>query len=318
MKYQALLLVVACVGARADSLPQRLDRALSPKCRGSFSDAAVTVPESRFTMGSDRFYPEEGPPVPTHVRSFAIDAHEVTNRQFAQFVAATGYRTQAERPDGGAFVFTPPTQPFVTPDPRLWWRYVRGATWRHPEGPASDIARRDNHPVVNVTYADASAYAAWAGRALPNEEQFEAAARIGVSNPDQAPDINQANTWQGSFPAADKGADGWRGATAPAGCFERSPIGTYDLIGNVWEWTRSPYLPTHGAIVVGDGSPGDPGFDPRQPNVSARVIKGGSFLCASNYCAHFRPAARHAQEETLAASHLGFRTTEQVRQLENN
>ena len=158
-----------------------------------------------------------------------------------------------------------------------------------------------------MTFADASAYARWAGRALPTEEQFEAAARIGMRDPDAAPEAHAANYWQGEFPVRDTGADGWIGP-APAGCFARSPIGTYDLIGNVWEWTRSWYLPGHGAFVVGDGTPGNPSFDPRQPGVRARVIKGGSFLCASNYCARYRPAARHAQDETLAASHLGFRT----------
>jgi formylglycine-generating enzyme required for sulfatase activity len=311
MKYLLISLMFAGFGVRADSLPRAAKP--SPACTGTFSDALVKLPDRRFVMGSDLLYPEEGPPVPAHVRAFAIDAHEVTNRQFAAFVAATGYLTQAERPGGGAFVFMPPTQPFVTPDPVFWWRYVKGANWRHPEGPGSDVEQRANQPVVNVTYADALSYAAWAGRTLPTEEQFESAAGIGVAEPDQAPTVHQANYWQGTFPSTDKGEDGWR-RPAPAGCFEASPIGTYDLIGNVWEWTRSPYLPTHGAVVVGDGSPGDPSFDPRQPSVSARVIKGGSFLCASNYCARFRPAARHAQEETLAASHLGFRTTEQVRQ----
>lgn len=308
--YHLLLFTAVCLTARADSLAEQTRRAVSPSCPGSFADAPVAVPESRFTMGSDRFYPDEGPPVPVDVRGFTIDAHEVTNRQFARFVAETGYVTQAERPGGGAFVFAPPAQPFVAPDPRFWWRYVRGANWRHPEGPGSDIAGRSNHPVVNVSYADALAYARWAGRSLPNEEQFEAAARVGLRDPDAAPGVHQANYWQGDFPAADEARDGWRTA-APAGCFERSPIGTYDLIGNVWEWTRSPYLPTHGAIVTDDGTPVDPGFDPRQPGVATRVIKGGSFLCASNYCARYRPAARHAQEETLAASHLGFRTVGQ-------
>jgi sulfatase modifying factor 1 len=288
----------------ADAAPALL-RASS--CAGSFADASVRVPASRFAMGSDAFYPEEGPPVAAEVEAFEIDAHEVTNRQFAAFVRATGYVTEAERPGGGAFVFTPPAQPFEAPDPATWWRFVRGADWRHPRGPDSSIAGHDNEPVVAVTFADAAAYALWEGRTLPTEEQFEAAARIGVRDPDAVPELHAANTWQGEFPRRNTGADGWIGP-APAGCFDRSPIGTYDLIGNVWEWTRSWYLPGHGAFVTGDGTPGNPSFDPRQPNARARVIKGGSFLCASNYCARYRPAARHAQEETLAASHLGFRT----------
>lgn len=302
----AAVLVAATL--RADAAPPRTVRApASPACAGSHADGAVRVPASRFVMGSAAHYAEEGPPVATQVAAFDIDAHEVTNRQFAAFVAATGHVTEAERPGGGAFVFAPPAAGAGMPDPASWWRFVPGASWRHPHGPGSGIAGRDNEPVVDVTYADAHAYAEWAGRALPTEEQFEAAARIGVRDPDAAPDLHAANYWQGRFPQANTRADGWLGP-APAGCFARSPIGSYDLIGNVWEWTRSWYLPTHGVLVTGDGTPGNPSFDPRQPGARARVIKGGSFLCAANYCARYRPAARHAQEQTLAASHLGFRT----------
>jgi formylglycine-generating enzyme len=311
----ATLVAVVAAPLSADApsapVPTVVPTAVVASCPGSHQDGGVIVPESLFLIGSDRLYPEEGPPTPAHVAAFEIDAHEVTNRQFAAFVVATGYRTEAERPGGGAFVFTPPAQPFETPDPSRWWRFMRGADWRHPQGPGRDPAGRDKAPVVNVTFADASAYAAWAGRALPSEEQFEAAARIGVKKPDTAPELRAANYWQGKFPNRDTGADGWRGP-APAGCFQPSPIGTYDLIGNVWEWTKSWYLPTHGAVVIGDGSPADPGFDPRQPGAQVRVIKGGSFLCASNYCARYRPGARHAQEQTLAASHLGFRTVRRL------
>lgn len=304
----ALIAVLVASGLHADAAPVAATRT-SPSCAGSFADGSVPVPATRFLMGSDAFYPEERPRVAVTVPAFDIDAHEVTNRQFAAFVAATGYRTNAERPGGGAFVFSPPPadRPFLAPDPATWWRFVRGADWRHPYGPDSDIAGHANDPVVNVTFADASAYARWAGRALPTEEQSEAAARIGVRDPDAAPERHAANYWQGHFPLHDTGADGWIGP-APAGCFTRSRIGTYDLIGNVWEWTRSWYLPGHGAFVTGDETPGNPSFDPRQPQARARVIKGGSFLCAANYCARYRPAARHAQDETLAASHLGFRT----------
>jgi formylglycine-generating enzyme required for sulfatase activity len=267
----------------------------------------VLVPASSFAIGSDRFYPEEGPPTPVSVAAFRIDAHEVTNRQFAAFVEATRYVTEAERPGGGAFVFVPPKQAYETPDPADWWRFVRGANWRQPHGPGSSIAGRAEEPVVDVSYADAAAYARWAGRALPSEEQFEAAARAGLRDPDARPDARHANTWQGSFPDTNSGDDGYVGP-APVGCFEPNALGAYDLIGNVWEWTKSWYLPGHGAFATGDGTPGNPSFDPRQPGVRARVIKGGSYLCASNYCARYRPAARHAQDVTLAASHLGFRT----------
>ncbi len=258
-------------------------------------------------MGSERYYREEGPPTPVSVDGFDIDAHEVTNRQFAAFVRATGHVTEAERPGGGAVVFQPPEIPVADLDPRGWWRFVEGADWRHPSGPGSGIAGRDNDPVVNVGFADAQAYARWAGRALPTEEQFEAAARAGAGAGDGQPSPGAANFWQGDFPNTNEKRDGYYGR-APAGCFKASKLGAYDLIGNVWEWTRSWYLPTHGPVVTGDGTPGNPSFDPAQPDARARVIKGGSFLCASNYCARYRPTARHAQEETLAASHLGFRT----------
>lgn len=308
-----LLLVVgalALLGADARPVPAR--SVVAQRCGGDRSDGSVLVPASRFAIGSDRFYPEEGPPTPVEVDAFRIDAHEMTNRQFAAFVAATGYVTEAERPNGGAFVFVPPRLPGDTPDPAEWWRFVRGANWRHPHGPHTDLKGRAEQPVVDVTYADAAAYALWAGRALPSEEQFEAAARFGLRDPDARPDARHANTWQGSFPNRNSGEDGYVGP-APVGCFEPNGVGAYDLIGNVWEWTKSWYLPGHGAFATGDGTPGNPSFDPRQPGARARVIKGGSFLCASNYCARYRPAARHAQEETLAASHLGFRTVALVR-----
>ncbi|MET3826017.1 formylglycine-generating enzyme required for sulfatase activity [Sphingomonas sp. PvP055] len=309
---RALLLALGAVLlVRADAQPAPATAALA-RCGGD-RDGGVTVPASRFLLGSDHFYPEEGPPVPVEVAAFDLDRHEVTNRQFAAFVAATGYVTQAERPGGGAFVFKPPTNPVETPNPAQWWRFVKGADWRHPHGPATDLAGRAELPVVDVSYADAAAYAHWAGRALPSEEQFEAAARAGLRDPDARPDTRHANTWQGRFPDTNSGEDGYVGP-APVGCFEPNVLGAHDLIGNVWEWTKSWYVPGHGAFVTGDGTPGNPSYDPRQPGARARVIKGGSFLCASNYCARYRPAARHAQEETLAASHLGFRTISAVQQ----
>ncbi|WP_213980474.1 SUMF1/EgtB/PvdO family nonheme iron enzyme [Sphingomonas sp. dw_22] len=305
----ALLGVVGVVGTGFALVPPVAPAApasVPAKCAGSRVDRPVIVKATDFMMGSTRHYAEEGPSVRVSVTRFDIDAHEVTNRQYAAFAAATGYVTEAERPGGGAFVFSPPATPVEAPDPRLWWRYVKGANWRHPAGPDSDIAGRDDDPVVNVTYADALAYARWAGRALPSEEQFEAAARAGGAG-EEGPVPGTANIWQGGFPDTNEQRDGFYGR-APAGCFKPDADGAYDLIGNVWEWTGSWYLPTHGPIVTGDGTPGNPSFDPAQPDARVRVIKGGSFLCAANYCARYRPAARHAQDETLAASHLGFRT----------
>jgi formylglycine-generating enzyme len=162
----AVIAALLVGGLHADAAPVARASA-SPSCAGSFADGSVRVPATRFLMGSDMYYPEERPRVAVSVPTFGIDAHEVTNRQFAAFVAATGYVTEAERPGGGAFVFSPPPadQPFLAPDPATWWRFVRGATWRHPRGPGSDIAGHANDPVVDVTFADASAYARWAGRA---------------------------------------------------------------------------------------------------------------------------------------------------------
>ncbi|MBB5684698.1 formylglycine-generating enzyme required for sulfatase activity [Sphingobium boeckii] len=186
-------------------------------------------------------------------------------------------------------------------------RYEKGAEWRHPDGPESDLAGRADLPVVQIAFADALAYARWSGRSLPSEEQFEYAARAGAMESLDQPAPERANTWQGTFPARNDRKDGYA-RLAPAGCFEANGYGLNDMIGNAWEWTGSGYLPGHGPMPDPVGAPGDPSFDPAQPDVRARVIKGGSFLCAPNYCARYRPEARHAQNETAGASHLGFRT----------
>jgi formylglycine-generating enzyme required for sulfatase activity len=220
------------------------------------------------------------------VPAFAIDRHEVTNRQFAAFVAATGHRTQAER-EGASAVFVQPDGPVPLDNAARWWRFVDGADWRHPQGPASSIAGHEDEPVVHVTREDAAAYARWAGGALPDEAQWERAARGGQAGPVEpaswafgARGVARANVWEGPFPVADSGADGFRGL-APTGCFGANGFGVHDMVGNVWEWT------------AGDGPAG--------------LVKGGSYLCAMNYCANFRPAAFQAQERDLGTSHIGFR-----------
>lgn len=270
------------------------------------ADDEVWVPGGETVIGDDRGYAEERPAHTATVRGFWIDRHEVTNVQFARFVAATGYVTLAER-SGESVVFRPPGRGERPVEPRQWWRIVRGADWRHPEGPGSDLAGRNDFPVVHVAYADARAYADWAGRDLPGEEQFERAAQGGRGTLRDQPAPGEANSWQGTFPVRNAALDGRKGL-APAGCYRRNAYGLNDMIGNAWEWTASWYLPSHAPVLVGEGAPGNPSFDPEQPGASVRVIKGGSFLCAPNYCARYRPAARHAQEEGSGASHLGFRT----------
>jgi formylglycine-generating enzyme len=251
------------------------------RCDGR--DARIAIPEGAVLLG------EDGPGRPGRrvpVPAFWMDRHEVTNRQFAAFVRATGHLTQAER-EGGSAVFVQPTQAVPLDDAARWWRFVRGADWRHPAGAGSDLSGKDDLPVVHVDREDAQAYARWAGGALPTEAQWERAARGRQDAPMDparwAFDRNmrpQANVWEGSFPVRDTGEDGFKGI-APAGCFKPNDFGLVDMVGNVWEWTG------------GEGALG--------------LVKGGSFLCAFNYCANFRPAAFQAQEHDLGTSHIGFR-----------
>jgi len=279
--------------------------------------ALVLVPAGRFMMGDD-VYADEGPLRPETVAAFRIDVTEVTNAQFARFVKETGYVTVAEQPvdprrypglpagavQPGSAVFRFDDARFDPRDASTWWVFVPGASWRHPEGPGSDLRGRDFLPVVHIALADAQAYARWAGRRLPTEIEWEWAARSAdpdVTNFDRQP--TQANTWQGVFPVLDQGQDGYKGP-APVGCFAANGLGVHDMIGNVWEWTADAYRTTRPATPA----PGDPGADPRQPGVPVGVIKGGSYLCASNYCMRYRPGARQAQDLTLGASHIGFRT----------
>lgn len=254
----------------------------------------VKIAGGNFLMGADPHYPEEGPPRRMTVKAFWIDAHELTNAEFARFVKATGYRTVAERappplpeapPDmrmPGSAVFAPPDGD----DPR-WWRWVVGAQWRHPRGLSESITGRDREPVVQIAYADAEAYARWAGKRLPTEAEWEYAALAGAKalpEPVDAKGVPQANYYQGVFPERDLGLDGYQGR-APVGCFKPNAWGLYDMIGNVWEWTSTP------ASARSDTG----------------VIKGGSYLCAANYCARYRPAARQFEERGLGTDHIGVR-----------
>ena len=263
----------------------------------------VWVPGGSFIMGADPHYPEEGPPRAVMLKGFWIDAHEVTNAEFAGFVRATGYRTMAERDPPklpgappemevpGSAVFQAPSQE----DPN-WWRWAAGAQWRHPSGPADSIAGRPREPVVHIAYQDAAAYAQWAGKQVPSEEQWEFAARGGAAAPPEPMDAEgkpRANYYQGVFPVKNLNTDGYVGR-APVGCFEPNGFGTYDMIGNVWEWTSA----------IGSRP------DASEP---VNVIKGGSYLCAANYCARYRPAARQFQERGLGTDHIGFRLVDNVK-----
>jgi formylglycine-generating enzyme required for sulfatase activity len=278
----------------------------------------VWIPGGMLSLG-DTVYPEEQPLRNMRVEGFWMDRTEVRNDEFAAFVRATGYVTTAERPVDpaqhpglppemrlpGAVVFTMPNATDGSGRVAQWWRYIPGANWRHPAGPGSDLDGRDAFPVVAVTYEDAQAYARWRGHALPTEAQWEWAARGGQA---QAPDHDQpagANTWQGLFPVANSADDGFVGV-APVACYAANGYGLFDMIGNVWELTADRWTADH---TERPGAEWDPAQPPMRVAVAGqRVIKGGSFLCAPNYCMRYRAGARQPQDEDLAISHLGFRT----------
>lgn len=294
------------------------------------------IPSAEFLMGSDHHYPEERPVCLARVDDFWIDVTPVTNRDFGRFVAETGYRTVAEIPPdpvaypglppemarAGSAVFMKPNAPIPPTDPGQWWAYVFGADWRHPYGPDSTVDPILDHPVVQVAYADALAYAKWAGKELPTEGEWEYAARGGLTGAAYAwgDDLEPAgetlaNYWQGRFPWENKLADGYE-RTSPVAAFPPNGFGLYDLIGNVWEWTTDWFAtmtsdaktaccgPTRSRQAAEHES-----YDPAAPRarVGRKVLKGGSYLCAENYCRRFRPAARHPQPIDSPTSHIGFR-----------
>ncbi|NYF98694.1 formylglycine-generating enzyme family protein [Janibacter cremeus] len=293
----------------------------------------VRLDGGTFRMGSQEFYPEEGPVHEHTVAAFAIDRHAVTNADFAAFVADTGYVTVAERdidPNDfpgavedlapGGLVFTPTAGPVDLNDWRQWWRWVPGASWRAPEGPGSTVEGRSRHPVVQVAFEDAVSYATWVGKRLPTEAEFEYAAQGGRDDQrfawgdDPYPGgVPRANTWLGRFPYERVGDHG--GRTAPVGSYPPNSYGLVDMIGNVWEWTSGVYTARHAAD--GRGPSHDPttggatccggGAPPISPVAALRTIKGGSFLCTPEYCFRFRPAARSPQSEDTATVNIGFR-----------
>ncbi|MBV8810680.1 MAG: formylglycine-generating enzyme family protein [Acidobacteriaceae bacterium] len=294
-----------------------------------------------FLMGSDHHYREETPAHRVRVDGFWIDQFPVTNLDFARFVAETGYVTLAElAPDPNKYpgalpeMLHPGSIVFVKPKERVdlvdcsWWQFTLGADWRHPLGPESSIAGAEMHPVVHVAYCDVEAYAKWAGKELPTEAEWEFAARGGLEGAPYAwgnelyqNGLHMANTWQGEFPWQNLRSDGFE-RTSPVDSFPANGYGLFDMIGNAWEWTADWYLPNH----TNDkhkacctprnprGGSEEQSYDPGDPNIRIprKVLKGGSHLCAPNYCRRYRPAARIPQPVDTSTCHIGFRCIRRV------
>jgi sulfatase modifying factor 1 len=334
---------IAWVALSALSLALTASPVYAKPKAGSNPPGMVWIPGGTFTMGSDdeSSRQNERPPHRVRVDGFWLDKTTVTNAQFAEFVKATGYVTTAERaptweelkkqlppgapkPDDsvfvpGSMVFTPSSGPVDRADMRNFWRWIPGADWRHPEGPGSDISKRMNHPVVQVSWFDAQAYAKWAGKRLPTEAEWEFAARGGLEGKSfpwgDAYQVNgkfMANSWQGDFPYRNTAEDGFT-ATAPVGSFPANGFGLFDMVGNVWQWCSDLYsadtYASRAALgVVADNPDGPTGSaKPRDGAREERVTRGGSFLCHKSYCESYRPAARRGTPPDTGMSHAGFR-----------
>ncbi len=310
---------------------------ISVKARRALTPLA-DVPGGNFRMGSDEHYAEEGPSHSAEVEAFRIEVTPVTNRQFRSFVRDTGYRTVAERPldksqfpdlselerSPGSMVFVPTPGPVDLRHLSQWWNWTPGASWKHPEGPESSLRDRDDHPVVHIAFEDAEAYAHWCGRELPTEAQWEIAARGGLDGKsycwgDEASPGGRrmAKFFEGAFPWLNTASDGYQ-RTAPVGTYPPNDYGLYDMAGNVWEWTLDWYADRHEEAKGCCTSPRlqerrmKGSYDPDQPQfrIPRRVLKGGSFLCADEYCHRYRPAARRPQMIDTGMSHIGFRCVE--------
>jgi formylglycine-generating enzyme required for sulfatase activity len=305
----------------------------------------IWVPGGTFRMGSDRHYAEEAPVHRVTVDGFWMDRYPVTNARFARFVGDTGHVTFAELPPDpgdypgadpamlyvGSLVFRKPLVRVDLRNSHNWWAFVRGADWRNPQGPGSSIDGLESHPVVHVAYHDAEAYAAWARKELPTEAEWEFAARGGLDGAEYAwgdeltpGGHHMANTWQGEFPWQNARADGYEG-TSPVDAFPPNGYGLHDMIGNAWEWTSDWYRPRHAADQAKAccvprnprGAGEEQSYDPRQPEIRIprKVLKGGSHLCAPNYCRRYRPAARFPEPVDTSTCHVGFRCIVRVDQV---
>jgi formylglycine-generating enzyme required for sulfatase activity len=303
-------------------------------------DGMAWVAGGEFLMGSDEHYAEEAPAHRVRVGGFWIDRVTVTNARFKEFVKATGHVTVAERgaraeeyPGAKPEMLVPASSVFRQPSHRVdlrnpyeWWTYVPGADWRHPDGPGSTIRGLSDHPVVHVAWADVQAYARWAGKDLPTEAEWEFAARGGLEGAEfvwgdefTPEGVYMANTWQGEFPSVNEKLDGYE-RTAPVGSFPANGFGLHEMAGNVWEWTVD-WFQDHARIqdaccTIEDprGATAEQSTDPRDPaSIPRKVMKGGSHLCAPNYCRRYRPAARMSQPIDTSTSHLGFRCIVRLR-----
>ncbi|NKI15955.1 formylglycine-generating enzyme family protein [Spongiibacter sp. KMU-166] len=299
----------------------------------STPEGMVFIPGQVFTMGLDHpMTPDAMPLHKVRVNSFYIDATEVTNAAFQEFVSATGYITTAERPLDpkdypgvdpsllvpGSLVFTAPKIPVNKRDYTQWWRFIPNANWRHPEGPGSTISERMNHPVVHVTWEDASAYASWANKRLPTEAEWELAARGGLSQAEFSWGNQQhgrgnflANIFQGIFPHKNTSEDGFF-ATSPVATFSANGMGLYDVAGNVWEWVQDWYDPTYYKQLENGVADNPKGPSPNSKLAPFRVQKGGSFLCTDDYCARYRPGARGKGDPNTSSNHVGFRLVKDI------
>jgi formylglycine-generating enzyme required for sulfatase activity len=309
----------------------------------SLSPEMMWIPGGEFLMGSDHHYPEEAPAHRVTVDGFWIDRTPITNRRFHEFVRDTGHITFAEiLPDpadypgalpemlyAGSLVFVKSP---VRIDPRQggdWWQYRRGANWRHPAGPGSTLEGREDHPVVHVAYSDAVAFARWENKSLPTEAEWEFAARGGLEGAEYAWGDEfrlggkaMANIWEGEFPWQNTREDGYEG-TSPVGTYPANGYGLYDMIGNVWEWTSDWYNSMHRSSKPccmprnPRGGMEEESYDARMPEIRIprKVLKGGSHLCAANYCRRYRPAARFPQPVDTSTCHLGFRCVVRPRAL---
>jgi formylglycine-generating enzyme required for sulfatase activity len=342
----AALLLVAAVFTMARCAPREPDATdgMAPApAPGEAPPGMVWIPGGRFMMGSEREHaePAEQPVHAVFVDGFFMDVNAITNAQFEAFVKATGYVTIAERaPDAaellkqmppgtpapppellvpGSLVFEPTGHPVDLRDWAQWWRWMPGASWRHPEGPESSIEDRPDHPVVHVAWDDAVAYAEWAGKRLPTEAEWEFAARGGEPDSDYAwgdapfdPAHPQAHIYEGTFPTRPA-------ATKPVGSFSANAYGLHDMSGNVWQWTLDWYRPDtygsdHSRGLVRNPTGPPAGLDPRDGQPPSRVLRGGSFLCSDSYCRGYRVSARTPGAVDSGASHIGFRTIMTVEQ----